>query len=158
MSIHENTKYQYIRLNDGKEILAMISEIGEKIEMYLPMSRMCKAAASGIGVTIHLGPMVPFTHDEFVTIDNKDISFRTSITDQFIQFYDDAVTNWLELRDSGKMQIRTQKQEHENESTEIKRLISDRLKETLSWEDYDNELEEEYLKNKDLPTSEDIIH
>ena len=158
MSIHEDTKYQYIRLNDGKEMFAMVSEMGDKVEMYLPMSLMCKTSTTGPGVTIHLGPMIPFTNDEFVTINIRDISFRTSITEQFIAFYDEAVTNWLDLRASGKMSIRTEKQEYQEQSDLVKNMIQERLRNTLDWDDYDNELEDDFIENKDLPSEKDIIH
>lgn len=158
MSIHEDTKYQYIRLNDGKEIFAMVSEIGDEVEMYLPMSLMCKTSTTGPGVTIHLGPMIPFTNDEFVTINTRDISFRTSITTQFIKFYDEAVTNWIDLRASGEMSIRTAKQESEEQTDIVRNLINERLRNTLDWEDYDNEFEDDFLEDTELPSKKDIIH
>ena len=130
MSIHENTKYQYIRLNDGKEIFAMVTDLGFEIEMYLPMNLMCKPSTIGSGVTVHLGPLVPFTNDEFVIVDHKDIVYRTSISKQFIDLYDDAVTTWIELRDSGRMQVRSHKQEHEEQTELVKNIIHEKLQNT----------------------------
>ena len=94
----DNTSYQYLKFNDGKEIFAMVREIDNKLELNLPMNVMCKPALSG-GVTIHLGPFVPFTTDDKMIIDTNDIVVRTSITNQFISLYDEACTTWLDMRE-----------------------------------------------------------
>ena len=60
------------------------------------MNIMCKPAMSG-GVTIHLGPFIPFTTDDTVIINPQDVVVRTSITDQFVGFYDEACTAWLDM-------------------------------------------------------------
>ena len=67
-----NTKYQYIRFYDGREIFAMVREIDNKLELHFPMSILCKPAVTG-GITIHLGPDVPFTNDDKVLVDREDI-------------------------------------------------------------------------------------
>ena len=69
-----NTKYQYIRFKDGKEIFAMVSEIDNKLQLHLPMNIMCKASGLGTGIVMHLGPMIPFTMDDTVTVEVKDIT------------------------------------------------------------------------------------
>tara|TARA_B100000780_G_scaffold276807_1_gene246144 strand:+ start:973 stop:1443 length:471 start_codon:yes stop_codon:yes gene_type:complete len=156
MSINENTSYQYIRLNDGKELLAMVNEMGESLEMYMPMNLMCKPSITGPGVTIHLGPAIPFTTDDFIIVSKSNISYRASISKQFVSLYDEAVTNWIDLRDDGDMKITTQQQEDTNELNYVKRMISNFKKDDIPIEDY--ELEDEYMDNKDLPNKKDIIH
>ena len=106
-----NTKYQYIRFNDGKEIFAMVSEVDNKLMLHLPMSIHTKSNLQGNGVVMHLGPMIPFTLDNTIEIDTKDITTRTSITDQYISFYDQACTTWLDMRDNNKIEIKTQAEE-----------------------------------------------
>ena len=105
-----NTSYQYLRLNDGKELFAMVKEVDDQLELHFPMNILCKPAMTG-GVTIHLGPFVPFTTDDSMIIDSSEVVVRTSITDQFIDLYDQSITTWLDMRDNDHIQIKTKKQD-----------------------------------------------
>ena len=158
-----NTKYQYIRFYDGREIFAMVREIDNKLELHFPMSILCKPAVTG-GITIHLGPDVPFTNDDKVLVDREDIVVRTSISDQFVEFYDEACSAWLDIRDNQKINIKSQKEDIDIQKKEIAKAIGNRVKAlTHKFEDdgfWEDELfEEEYEQiQSDLPTKDDIIH
>ena len=90
------------------------------------------------GVTIHLGPFIPFTTDDTVTIDINDVVVRTSITDQFIGFYDEACTAWLDMRENDTIEIKSTKQDFQEQQKQLTSLIEDRMK-RMSWEDYPEE-------------------
>ena len=157
MSLLENTKYQYIRFKDGKDCFAMVSDEGDTLTLIQPMNVLCKQSTQGGGVTIHLGPMVPFTKDNSVTVDVSDVSYRTSITDEYIGFYDEACTAWLDQQENGGITIKTQKEEYEENNKTIKELIDLRLKR----EELEYEMgfeEDDYLQNYDFPNEKDIIH
>ena len=154
-----NTKYQYIRLNNGHEIFAMVREIDDQLEIHLPMNIMCKPAMSG-GVTIHLGPFVPFTTDDKMVINNSDVIVRTSMTDQFIEFYDEACTTWLDMRENDTIEIKSVKEDMQQQRKQITKMIEERLgsltKEEMG-EDYYEE-EEEFLEQELLPGPKETIH
>jgi hypothetical protein len=152
-----NTSYQYLRLNDGKEIFAMVKEVDNQLELHFPMNIVCKAAVTG-GVTIHLGPFVPFTTDDSMIIDSSEVVVRTSITDQFITLYDQSITSWLDMRDNDQIEIKTRKQDLEEQHKQFASLIKDkidRIRKEEMWEDYDDE---DFFELEHLPTDEDIIH
>ena len=138
-----NTKYQYIRFNDGKEIFAMVSEVDNKLMLHLPMSIHTKCNLQGNGVVMHLGPMIPFTLDNTIEIDTKDITTRTSITDQYISFYDQACTTWLDMRDNNKIES-------------LKELIERRL--ARDFESVFDDLDPWDDEELELPREDDIIH
>ena len=152
-----NTKYQYIRFKDGKEIFAMVSEIDNKLQLHLPMNIMCKASGLGTGIVMHLGPMIPFTMDDTVTVELKDITVRTSISDQYISFYDEACTTWLDVRENDKIDVRTPVQEFKEKKESIKQLIAERLERDFTniFEEYD-EYEDDYENL--LPDPNETIH
>ena len=154
-----NTKYQYLRLNNGHEIFAMVRELDNQLEIHFPMNIMCKPAMSG-GVTIHLGPFVPFTTDDKMVINNSDVIVRTSMTDQFIEFYDEACTTWLDMREKDTIEIKSVKEDMQQQRKQITKMIEERLgsltKEEM-WEDYYDE-EEEFLEKELLPGPKETIH
>lgn len=154
----DNTSYQYLRLNDGKEIFAMVKEIDNQLELHFPMNILCKPALTG-GVTIHLGPFVPFTTDDSMIIESSEVVVRTSITDQFIDLYDQSITTWLDMRENDHIQIKTTKEDFAEQQKQFSDLVKDRIdrirKEEM-WEDYPDD--EELFEFENLPTNEDIIH
>tara|TARA_R110001592_G_scaffold88047_1_gene259485 strand:- start:479 stop:949 length:471 start_codon:yes stop_codon:yes gene_type:complete len=151
-----NTKYQYIRFNDGKEIFAMVSEVDNKLMLHLPMSIHTKSNLQGNGVVMHLGPMIPFTLDNTIEIDTKDITTRTSITDQYISFYDQACTTWLDMRDNNKIEIKTQDEVNRDQKESLKELIEKRL--ARDFESVFDDLDPWDDEELELPREDDIIH
>tara|TARA_B100001996_G_scaffold107895_1_gene81479 strand:- start:298 stop:774 length:477 start_codon:yes stop_codon:yes gene_type:complete len=154
----DNTKYQYIRFKDGKEIFAMVSEntLEDKLELHLPMNIMCKASGLGTGIVMHLGPMIPFTMDNTIIVELDTIQARTSISEQYIDFYDEACTTWLDVRENDKIEVRSQAEEIKHKKESIKKLIEERLQQDFEeiFDDYE-EYEDEYMN---LPNKEDTIH
>jgi len=152
-----NTKYEYIRFKDGKEVFAMVEKFSDsEIKLTLPMNILCKQSTENPGIVMHLGPMIPFTLENTITVNTDDITIRTSISEHYIKFYDDACTTWLDVRDNDKITIKTTEQEINTKKESIKELIQHRLQRDFDnmfdeYEEYDDEF-------KDYPTSEDIIH
>ena len=154
-----NTKYQYIRFKDGKEIFAMVSEnkLDNKLELHLPMNILCKASNLGTGIVMHLGPMIPFTMDDTVIVELDTIQARTSISDQYISFYDEACTTWLDVRQNDKIEVKTPIEEFKQKKESIKQLIAERLERDFNniFDDYD-EYEDDYENL--LPDPNETIH
>ena len=150
-----NTSYQYLRLNDGKELFAMVKEVDDQLELHFPMNILCKPALTG-GVTIHLGPFVPFTTDDSMIIDSSEVVVRTSITDQFIDLYDQSITTWLDMRDNNKIEIKTQAEEIKEQKETLKELIERRL--ARDFESVFDDLDPWDDEELELPREDDIIH
>ena len=112
--IDESTKYEFVKFKDGKEVFAMVREIftSGKLELHFPMNIQLAPASSG-GVLVHLGPYIPFTSENSITVDTNSVLFRTSISKQFISYYDEACTAWLNIRDNDKMDIKSGRQDFE---------------------------------------------
>jgi hypothetical protein len=153
--INRNTKYQYLRLYDGKELFAMVKEVDNLLELHFPMNIMCKPAMSG-GVTIHLGPFIPFTTDDTVIINPQDVVVRTSITDQFVGFYDEACTAWLDMRENDTIEIKSTKQDFQQQQKQLASLIKERLSKTDLWDEYPEE--EDLFDYENLPEPNETIH
>ncbi len=153
--INRNTKYQYLRLYDGKELFAMVKEVDNLLELHFPMNIMCKPAMSG-GVTIHLGPFIPFTTDDTVIINPQDVVVRTSITEQFVGFYDEACTAWLDMRENDTIEIKSTKQDFQEQQKQLASLVRERLSKTDLWDEYSEE--EELFDYENLPEPNETIH
>tara|TARA_R100001443_G_scaffold45753_2_gene58763 strand:+ start:2424 stop:2894 length:471 start_codon:yes stop_codon:yes gene_type:complete len=153
--INRNTKYQYLRLYDGKELFAMVKEVDNLLELHFPMNIMCKPAMSG-GVTIHLGPFIPFTTDDTVIINPQDVVVRTSITDQFVGFYDEACTAWLDMRENDTIEIKSTKEDFQQQQKQLASLIKERLNKTDLWDEYPEE--EDLFDYENLPEPNETIH
>ena len=158
MSIQNNTKYQYIRFNDGKEIFAMVSEIDDTLELHLPMSIVTKPSKMGTGVVIHLGPMNPFTTDDAMIVNLRDIQIRTSITDNYIGFYDKACTSWLDIRDNGGIEIKLAEDERESQGISIRKLLQEKIQNSIPDDFWDEYEQENMIGDYELPSKKDIIH
>tara|TARA_B100000073_G_scaffold87611_1_gene68379 strand:+ start:752 stop:1228 length:477 start_codon:yes stop_codon:yes gene_type:complete len=153
-----NTKYQYIRFKDGKEIFAMVSEseFDNKLQLHLPMNILTKASELGSGIVMHLGPMIPFTLDDTVVVELDTIQARSSISDQYISFYDEACTAWLDLRESDQLEVRSTSEEIKKRQETVKQLIEDRLQ--REFENIFDEYEEFEDERFTLPNKKDTIH
>ena len=163
--IDDNTKYEFVKFKDGKEVFAMVSESNGDLELHFPMNINLAPAMTG-GVLVHLGPYIPFTTENSITIDKTSVLFRTSISDKFISFYDEACTAWLNIRDNDKIDIKTSKQVFE----ESKHMMDSLMRKKFAEQDMDfrdeldqalDEFEEQkYLETgqKNGPGPDDTIH
>ena len=163
--IDENTEYQFVKFKDGKEVFAMVRDAHDKLELHFPMNIQLQPAMTG-GVILHLGPYIPFTKEDSITVDSNAVLFRTSISKRFISFYDDACSAWLNIReDEQKFDIKSGRQVFEEQKQVMEGLIKKRFEEgDLDFrEEIDYMLEEiedeqKMLPNPDGPGKDDTIH
>ncbi len=158
-----DTKYQFIRFKDGKELFAMARDLGDTVELHFPMNIQLQPAVTG-GVLVHLGPHIPFTTDDYVTVDSDSILYRTSISEQFIDFYDEACTAWLDVRDNNKVEIKTSKQVFKEQQDQIGEFVKRKFEQADFREELDQMIEEfeeeKYRLNleEELPDPDETIH
>ena len=166
--IDENTVYQFVKFKDGKEVFAMVRDAQDKLELHFPMNIQLQPAVTG-GVLLHLGPYIPFTKEDSITVDSNSILFRTSISKRFISFYDDACSAWLNIReDDQKFDIKSGREAFQEQKEVMEGLIKKRFEEgDLDFRDEIdhmlNEIEEEQIESKMLtnesgPGKDDTIH
>ncbi len=165
--IDDNTKYQFVRFKDGKEIFAMVSEVDttDKLELHFPMNIQLQPAMTG-GVLLHLGPYIPFTKEDSITVDTNAVLFRTSISKKFINFYDEACSAWLNIReDDSKFDIKSGRQAMKEQKEFMEGMIKRRFEEgDIDFRDeiddmLDNiEEEQKLLTSESGPGKDDTIH
>ena len=165
--IDDTTKYEFVKFKDGKEVFAMVREVftSSKLELHFPMNIQLAPAATG-GVLVHLGPYIPFTKEDSITVDTNSVLFRTSISKQFINYYDEACTAWLNIRDNDKMDIKSGRQDFEEQREVMEGLIKRRFEEgdidfRAELDDIMDEIEEDDSPSDDqshAPGPNDTIH
>jgi hypothetical protein len=126
--IDDSTEYQFVKFKDGKEVFAMVREVftNDQLELHFPMNIQLHPAMTG-GVLVHLGPYIPFTKDDSITVDSNSVLFRTSISTKFISFYDEACSAWLDIRDNDKIDIKSSKQVWEEQKEVMEGLVKKRF-------------------------------
>ncbi len=164
--IDDSTEYQFVKFKDGKEVFAMVREVftNQQLELHFPMNIQLQPAMTG-GVLVHLGPYIPFTTEDSITVDSNSVLFRTSISKKFISFYDEACSAWLNIRDNDKIDIKSSKQVWEEQKQVMEGLVKKRFdRGDLDFHDEIDhlldEIEEEQsmLGNTDGPKKDDTIH
>ena len=164
--IDDSTEYQFVKFKDGKEVFAMVREVftNQQLELHFPMNIQLQPAMTG-GVLVHLGPYIPFTTEDSITVDSNSVLFRTSISKKFISFYDEACSAWLNIRDNDKIDIKSSKLVWEEQKQVMEGLVKKRFdRGDLDFHDEIDhlldEIEEEQsmLGNTDGPKKDDTIH
>ena len=155
--IDDNTKYEFVKFKDGKEVFAMVRENNGDLELHFPMNINLAPAMTG-GVLVHLGPYIPFTKENSILIDKTAVLFRTSISKKFISFYDEACTAWLNIRDNDKLDIKSGKQVFQ----ESKQMMDSLMRKRFEQQDIDfrDELDlalDEFEEERYLLSSEEDV-
>ena len=163
--IDDQTKYEFVKFKDGKEVFAMVRENNGDLELHFPMNINLQPAMTG-GVLVHLGPYIPFTKEDSILINKTSVLFRTSISKKFIDFYDEACTAWLNIRDNNRIELKSGQQVFEEQREVMEGLIKKRFEEgDLDFRDELDQIMDEFedeeqkmLPNSDGPKSDDTIH
>tara|TARA_B100001750_G_scaffold92616_1_gene73091 strand:- start:1008 stop:1508 length:501 start_codon:yes stop_codon:yes gene_type:complete len=153
--IDDHTKYEFVKFKDGKEVFAMVRETNGDLELHFPMNIQLAPAMTG-GVLVHLGPYIPFTTEDSIVIDKTSILFRTSISKKFIDFYDEACTAWLNIRDNDRIDIKSSKQVFEESKQMMDSLMRKRFEQQdMNFRDELDQVLDEFEEEQYLPRSED---
>jgi len=153
--IDDNTKYEFVKFKDGKEVFAMVRENNGDLELHFPMNINLAPAMTG-GVLVHLGPYIPFTKEDSILIDKTAVLFRTSISEKFISFYDEACTAWLNIRDNDRIDIKSSKQVFEESKQMMDSLMRKKFEEQdIDFRDELDQALDEFEEERYLPSSEE---
>ena len=153
--IDDNTKYEFVKFKDCKEVFAMVRESNGELELHFPMNINLAPAMTG-GVLVNLGPYIPFTTEDSIVIDKTSILFRTSISKKFIDFYDEACTAWLNIRDNDRIDIKSSKQVFEESKQMMDSLMRKRFEQQdMDFRDELDQVLDEFEEEQYLPRPED---
>ena len=120
------SQYRYLKLRNGEDIVAMtvVNDTNGTVEMTLPCNIALTPSMVGKGTVIKLSPLVPFTKDNRVVIAANEVVYTTTIDDKFIQFYDKACKDWIQLRDEVGLDVMSPKQELDRGSDALAHLTN----------------------------------
>ena len=154
------SQYRYIKLRNGEDIIAMtqIKEDTGTVEMTLPCNVGLTPSMTGKGSVIKLSPLVPFTRDNKVIIAASEVVYTTSIDDKFIQFYDKACKDWIQLRDDIGLDVMSPKQELDKGADAFQRF-AEMMKDQRMIPEEELALEEEMeLMDEIIEEPKKVIH
>jgi|TARA_B110000263_G_C15159120_1_gene441598 hypothetical protein len=131
-------KYEVVKLKTGSELVGMVRESAEGLHITLPM--ICQLTVqNGIQTLATFYPYAPLSEDSIVLIPSDQVIHRSSMNEQFIPFYDEASSRWLEMVEQGTIPLTNKKIDNH----EIQRQYLNKVMTSLSDENYD-EFEEDF--------------
>ena len=90
-------RYEVIKLKNGAEVVGMTRDLGESIEITLPMICQLSLIPGTPRTNAVFFPYAPLSSDEKVNIPKLEIVHRNLMNDQFIPYYDNASAKWMEM-------------------------------------------------------------
>ena len=84
--------YKYLRLNTGEHIISVVEPIkaNQEVKLIMPMIADIVPSMLGQGTIMKLSPLIPYTSEDHIIMRLTDISYFSSITKQFVDFYKKA--------------------------------------------------------------------
>lgn len=138
-------KYEVLKLKTGTEICGMTRDVGNGIEVILPM--ICQLNAITKKQTLAtFYPYAPLSKDPSITVSVEQILHRSNMNEQFIPFYDEASSQWQTMVEEGKIPL--------TNKSNIRGLVEQTISDMMS-----QVSEEEYYEEEDFEIPPDkTIH
>jgi len=96
--------YEVVKLRTGTEIVGMVRETQEGLHVTLPM--ICHLSITGKNCTLAtFYPYTPLSSDPVLLVRPTDIMHRNVMNEQFIPFYDEASSKWLNMVETGTIPL-----------------------------------------------------
>ena len=92
-------KYEVLKTRTGAEIVGMTRDIGDSIEVTLPMICHLSIIPNTNKTHVVFYPYSPLSRDEKIVMPRDHIVHRSRINNQFIPLYDGASSTWLRMID-----------------------------------------------------------
>ena len=89
-------QYEVLKLRNGLEVVGMTRDTATGIEVTLPMVCRLSAGATPIETLATFYPYAPLSSDTTVTVPIDHILHRNVMNEQYIPFYDEASSQWLD--------------------------------------------------------------
>ena len=90
-------RYEVIKLKHGAEVVGMTRDLGDTIEITLPMICQLNLVPGTPRTNAVFFPYAPLSSDEKVNIPKFEIVHRNVMNEQFVPYYDNASAKWMEM-------------------------------------------------------------
>jgi len=97
-------KYEIIRLKNGDEIVGMVNEVGDTLEITLPMTCHLSKVSNTETLATFI-PYSPLSSDSMLFINIDNVLHVSEMNAQFIPFYDEASARWLTMVEEGNIPL-----------------------------------------------------
>jgi len=125
-------KYEVIRLRTGSELVGMTRDTPNGLEITLPMMCQLTIQTNNNSTLATFYPYTPLSEDSIVTFPLDIILHRSDMNQQFIPFYDEASSRWLEMVENGTIPLT-------NKQIDVKKELMDDLLNSITERPITNE-------------------
>ena len=145
-------KYEILKLDTGQEVIGMTRQVGEIVEITLPM--VCHLSVTHKGKTLAtFYPYSPLTSDTTIKIPEEIILHRNVLNVQMVPLYDNASTQWLNMLENQNIPLANRLSKDDDVTIRnhvdelVRQLYED--KHMASEEEFLEMMESEFLKSQE---------
>tara|TARA_B110000444_G_scaffold183712_1_gene172696 strand:+ start:567 stop:1025 length:459 start_codon:yes stop_codon:yes gene_type:complete len=122
-------KYEVVKLKTGSELVGMVRDTTNNLEITLPM--ICQLTVQDTKSLATFYPYAPLSEDPIIMIPVDQVLYRSIMNQQFIPYYDEASSRWLEMVETQSIPLTNRK----NNPEDVRREYLSKVMETLLPED-----------------------
>jgi len=134
-------QYEVLKLRNGLEVVGMTRDTAQGIEVTLPMVCRLSAGATPVETLATFYPYAPLSSDTTVTVPIDHILHRNVMNQQYIPFYDEASSQWLDMLENNSIPLINGTAKRKYIDKILNNLINE-VSEDYDYEDFDLEFEE----------------
>ena len=101
------TRYEVVKLKTGVEIVGMTRDMGDRIEVTLPMICQLSLIPGTPRTQATFHPYSALSSDMKVQIPLDSVMHRNNMNEQFISHYDDASSRWFDMIENKTIPLAT---------------------------------------------------
>jgi hypothetical protein len=121
-------QYEVVKLRTGTELVGMVRETPRGLQVTLPM--ICQLSITGGNSTLAtFYPYAPLSSDPVLLIAPNDVMHRSVMNEQFIPFYDEASSKWLNMVETGTIPLTNDLHSHSRKLA--KGFVDDALQQVI---------------------------
>jgi len=102
------TKYEVVKLKTGVEIVGMTRDMGDRVEITLPMICQLSLIPGTPRTQATFHPYSALSSDMKVQIPLDSVMHRNNMNEQFISHYDDASSRWFDMIENKTIPLATE--------------------------------------------------
>lgn len=135
------SKYEVIKMTTGSEIVGMTRDLGDNLEITLPMICHLSIIPGSVKTQVIFYPYSPLSEEEKIVMPKTSVMHRTSMNEQFIPHYDNASSLWMKMIENKSIPIGDEKSVRKDLDTRIKRamdrlMTQSRIESEMDYDDY----------------------
>ena len=137
-------QYEVLKLRNGLEVVGMTRDTAQGIEITLPMVCRLSSGPTPVEKLSTFFPYAPLTSDTKVTVPIDHILHRNIMNEQYIPFYDEASSQWLDMLENNSIPLINGTAKRKYIDKVLQNLIDEvsGRDEMYDYEDFDLEFEE----------------